>query len=58
MPAYTQTDDSLTITFERRGEPTIRLAVPEGKAMLRSVVLLLAQRDLRRGDRLSVVAAT
>jgi hypothetical protein len=56
MPAYTRTDDSLTIIFERRGEPTIRLSVPEGKAMLSSVVLLLAQRDLRPGDRLSVAA--
>jgi hypothetical protein len=56
MPAYARHDDSVTLVFERHGEPTIRLAVPERSAMLRGIVLLLAHRQLQPADRLSIVA--
>jgi hypothetical protein len=56
MSAYVRRDNSVTLVFERQGEPTIRLAVPEDKAMLRSIVLLLAHRELKPADRLSIVS--
>ncbi len=49
------TPRSLVITFERFGSDTIRIEVEDGeKAMIRAVALLLAHRELRGSDCLTV----
>jgi hypothetical protein len=57
VPARTRTpDNEATVTFDRLGEPTIRLVVPADKILLRTLVLLLAHRELRPGDKLEIAA--
>jgi len=57
MAARTRPEDTVTIMFERLGEPgAIRIAVPADKALVRVVALLLAFRDLRPGDTLNIAA--
>jgi hypothetical protein len=47
----------LAVVFERNGEEMIRTEAANGdKAMLQAVILLLAAKSLRPGDRLTVVA--
>jgi hypothetical protein len=49
---------SLAVVFERDGEEMIRTEAANGdKAMLQAVILLLAAKTLRPGDRLTVTAA-
>jgi hypothetical protein len=48
----------LKVTFERDGEEPIRIEANDGKqAMLRATALLLANQELRSGDRLTVETA-
>jgi hypothetical protein len=48
----------LTITFERDGEEPVLVSVTDGTgALRRAVEMLLANRKLQAGDRLTVEAA-
>jgi hypothetical protein len=50
--------NALAVVFERDGEEMIRTEASTGdKAMLQAVILLLAAKTLRAGDRLTVSAA-
>jgi hypothetical protein len=59
MVAYCRPDPvPLAVVFERDGEEMIRTEAANGdKAMLQAVILLLAAKTLRVGDRLTVKAA-
>jgi hypothetical protein len=48
----------LVVTFEREGEPPVRITVSNGRrALMRSVDTLITTRELRAGDRLTIEAA-
>lgn len=48
---------NLVVTFERDDGESVRIVVVDGKrALLRAVATLIAYRELRAGDRLTVEA--
>jgi hypothetical protein len=52
-------DELLVVVLERDGEEVIRTEAANGdKAMLQAVILLLAAKTLRAGDRITVEAVT
>jgi hypothetical protein len=49
---------SLTVVFERAGKAPVRIEANDGKqAMLRVAAMLLANQELRPGDRITVETA-
>jgi hypothetical protein len=48
----------LIVTFERHGEQSVSTDVPDGRtAIIRAAAMLLANSELRPGDRLTVEVA-
>jgi hypothetical protein len=52
------TSAALVVSFERDGDPPIRVEVPDGeKALTRATAMILMHGKLQAGDRLTVTAA-